>query len=95
MNILIVGGTMFLGRYLVRGLRERGHLVTMFNRGKSHPDLFPEVPRVIGDRRNEDDLDQREPPLRSRSDRAGGARRTPLPVHGQLRLLHPITFVKS
>ena len=58
MNILIVGGTMFLGRYLVRGLRERGHLVTMFNRGKSHPDLFPEVPRVIGDRRNEDDLDQ-------------------------------------
>ena len=58
MNVLVVGGTMFLGRYLVRGLRERGHLVTMFNRGKSHPDLFPEVPRVIGDRRSAEDLDQ-------------------------------------
>lgn len=58
MNLLIVGGTMFLGRYLVEEARRRGHLVTMFNRGKSHPDLFPDVPRVIGDRRVERDLDQ-------------------------------------
>ncbi len=42
MNILIIGGTRFLGRHLVNSALARGHQVTLFNRGKSNPDLFPE-----------------------------------------------------
>ncbi len=50
MKILIIGGTIFLGRHLVEAARERGHVVTLFNRGQHNPDLFPEVEKVRGDR---------------------------------------------
>lgn len=50
MDILIIGGTRFLGRHIVERALSRGHNVTMFNRGKGNPDLFPEVERIIGDR---------------------------------------------
>jgi 2'-hydroxyisoflavone reductase len=50
MNILIIGGTRFLGRALVNSARERGHSLTLFNRGKSGPGLFPDVEQVTGDR---------------------------------------------
>jgi nucleoside-diphosphate-sugar epimerase len=40
-RILIIGGTRFLGRHLVEGRFGRNHEVTLFNRGKSNPDLFP------------------------------------------------------
>ncbi len=56
MNILILGGTRFLGRHLVDSALARGHEVTLFNRGKSNPDLFPQVQTIHGDR--EKDLDQ-------------------------------------
>ena len=56
MNILIIGGTRFLGRHLVDSALARGHQVTLFNRGKSNPDLFPEVETIIGDR--EHDIDK-------------------------------------
>ncbi len=56
MKILIIGGTRFLGRHLVSSARARGHEITLFNRGRSNPDLFPQVDRIIGDR--EKDLDQ-------------------------------------
>jgi len=42
-DLLILGGTRFLGRHLVGEALERGHRVTLFNRGKSGPGLFPEV----------------------------------------------------
>ncbi|HEU4753553.1 MAG TPA: epimerase, partial [Armatimonadota bacterium] len=50
MRILLLGGTIFLGRHLGETLLARGHAVTLFNRGKHHPELFPEVERLQGDR---------------------------------------------
>jgi 2'-hydroxyisoflavone reductase len=50
MKILVIGGTVFLGRTLVAAALEKGHNVTLFNRGKSNPDLFPEAEKLIGDR---------------------------------------------
>lgn len=50
MNILIIGGTRFLGRHLVESAVARGHKVTLFNRGLTNPDLFPDVETIIGDR---------------------------------------------
>ena len=50
MHILILGGTLFLGRHVVDAALERGDEVTLFNRGQTRPDLFPEVERLRGDR---------------------------------------------
>lgn len=56
MNILILGGTIFLGRHLVDAARAHGHTVTIFNRGKTNPDLYPEVEKIRGDRTKLEDL---------------------------------------
>lgn len=50
MKVLILGGTLFLGRHLVEAALARGHKVTLFNRGQTNPDLFPEVEKLRGDR---------------------------------------------
>jgi len=50
MKILIIGGTRFLGRHLVHSALARGHHVTLFNRGLTNPDLFPQVETILGDR---------------------------------------------
>lgn len=50
MTILILGGTEFLGRYLVHAGLARGHRITLFNRGRTNPGLFPEVEKLRGDR---------------------------------------------
>ncbi len=50
MDLLILGGTRFLGRYLVEAALRDGHGVTLFNRGISDPGLFPEVETIKGDR---------------------------------------------
>ena len=50
MKILIIGGTRFLGRHLVHSALARGHEVTLFNRGLTNPDLFPQVETILGDR---------------------------------------------
>ncbi|SEN05794.1 2'-hydroxyisoflavone reductase [Mesobacillus persicus] len=50
MRILILGGTVFLGRHLVAEALKRGHELTLFHRGKSNPNLFPEVEQLFGDR---------------------------------------------
>ncbi|WP_212912551.1 NAD-dependent epimerase/dehydratase family protein [Streptomyces sp. TS71-3] len=55
MRILVLGGTRFIGRHLVSAALERGHEVTLFNRGRSSTGLFPDVPRLVGDR--DTDLD--------------------------------------
>ncbi|MDN7242807.1 SDR family oxidoreductase [Planococcus sp. N028] len=50
MKILILGGTRFLGRFLTEAALRKGHDVTLFNRGKANPELFPETEKLIGDR---------------------------------------------
>ena len=50
MHILILGGTRFVGRHMVEVARQRGHQITLFNRGQSNPDLFPDVTTLRGDR---------------------------------------------
>lgn len=58
LNVLVLGGTGFIGPHLVRRLQARGHGVVLFNRGRSNTHLFPEVERLVGDRN--DDLDALE-----------------------------------
>ncbi len=50
MKLIILGGTAFLGRHLVETALARGHEVTLFNRGRRNPDLFPELERLRGER---------------------------------------------
>ena len=50
LKILILGGTGFIGPWEVEAALARGHELTLFNRGKSRPDLFPDLERLIGDR---------------------------------------------
>jgi 2'-hydroxyisoflavone reductase len=51
LNILILGGTGFQGPQQVRYALSRGHKVTVFNRGKTHPGELPkEAEQLIGDR---------------------------------------------
>jgi len=50
MRILVLGGTQFLGRHVVDAALERGHDVTLFNRGQTRPELFPDVEKLHGDR---------------------------------------------
>jgi 2'-hydroxyisoflavone reductase len=50
MKLLVLGGTRFLGRHLVEAALGRGDEVTLFNRGRLEPGLFPGVEKLRGDR---------------------------------------------
>lgn len=50
MKLLVLGGTKFLGRHTVEAALAAGHEVTTFTRGRTNPELFPEVERLRGDR---------------------------------------------
>jgi 2'-hydroxyisoflavone reductase len=50
MKLLILGGTIFLGRHLVEAALAQGHEITLFNRGQHNPDLYPAIERLRGDR---------------------------------------------
>ncbi len=50
MRLLILGGTVFVGRHIVEAARARGHEVTLFHRGLSNPGAFPGVEHLRGDR---------------------------------------------
>src|SRR5262249_4577722 len=50
LRLLILGGTQFLGPELVHEAQARGHVVTLFNRGKTNPQLFPDLEKLHGDR---------------------------------------------
>jgi 2'-hydroxyisoflavone reductase len=50
MDLLILGGTVFLGRHLVEAALAAGHRVTLFNRGQHGAGLFPHVEKLRGDR---------------------------------------------
>jgi 2'-hydroxyisoflavone reductase len=49
-KLLVLGGTRFLGRHVVEAALERGHDVALFNRGRTNPELFPDVEHLRGDR---------------------------------------------
>jgi 2'-hydroxyisoflavone reductase len=50
LRILVLGGTGFIGPHTVRCALERGHEVTLFNRGRTNSDLFPELETIVGNR---------------------------------------------
>jgi 2'-hydroxyisoflavone reductase len=50
LRLLVLGGTLFLGRHLVEAALDRGHDVTLFTRGRTNPGLYPEVEHLVGDR---------------------------------------------
>jgi 2'-hydroxyisoflavone reductase len=52
LNILILGGTGFIGPHMVREALRRGHSVTLFNRGRTNNTLFPDLETIKGDRNN-------------------------------------------
>ncbi len=56
MNILIIGGTRFVGHYTALALHEAGHDVAVFTRGLHGSDLPPAIRHLRGDRKNEADL---------------------------------------
>lgn len=49
MKILVIGGTIFVGRHIVEAALKAGHEVALFNRG-TDSDLFANVERITGDR---------------------------------------------
>ena len=53
MNVLVIGGSSFVGRGISLALHERGHRVTVFNRGETPTDLPPDITRLVGDRRRD------------------------------------------
>jgi 2'-hydroxyisoflavone reductase len=56
MRLLVLGGTVFLGRHLVEAALARGHDVTLFNRGTSGPGVFTDLPQIHGDRKTDEGL---------------------------------------
>src|SRR4051812_42060682 len=50
MELLVLGGTKFLGRAVVDAALADGHDVTLFNRGQTNPGLFPDAEHLVGDR---------------------------------------------
>jgi 2'-hydroxyisoflavone reductase len=50
MRLLVLGGTIFLGRHVTAEALARGHEVTVFHRGRNGADLFPEAEHALGDR---------------------------------------------
>jgi 2'-hydroxyisoflavone reductase len=49
-KLLVLGGTAFLGRHVVDSALAQGHEVTIFTRGRTNPELYPEVEHLVGDR---------------------------------------------
>lgn len=50
MEILVLGGTRFVGRAMVEAALARGHRVTLFNRGQTDPEGVPGAEHIAGDR---------------------------------------------
>lgn len=46
----MIGGTRYVGRFIVQELLEHGHDVTLFHRGRTNTELFGDLERVLGDR---------------------------------------------
>jgi 2'-hydroxyisoflavone reductase len=56
-KILVLGGTAFVGRVIVEQLQMTGiYDITLFNRGKTNANLFPDIKRIIGNREQAEDI---------------------------------------
>jgi len=55
LKVLILGGTGFIGPHFVNALKDGGHSLTLFNRGKRDPDADPGIEQLIGDRNGQID----------------------------------------
>src|SRR5215470_33735 len=53
MRVLIIGGTAFVGRHITEAALAAGHEVTLFNRGKTGANLFPQATNLVGDRNSD------------------------------------------
>ena len=53
MRLLLLGGPKFLGRAVIDAALEAGHEVTLFNRGQTGTELYPELERLRGERDGE------------------------------------------
>lgn len=53
MKILIIGGTIFLGRHLVAAAQNRNHEITLFHRGKHLSEGTENVEEIYGDRNDD------------------------------------------
>ncbi|MEX2118585.1 MAG: NAD-dependent epimerase/dehydratase family protein [Pirellulales bacterium] len=52
MRVLVIGGTGFIGPWVVRHLAGQGHTVALFHRGHTAADLSSAVSHIHGDRQN-------------------------------------------
>src|SRR6185369_12429946 len=52
MQVLVIGGTSFIGPHVARALVACGHKVTVFHRGQTDSDFLPDVNHIYGDRRD-------------------------------------------
>ena len=50
MKVLVLGGTVFVGRAVVEAALARGHEVALFTRGRHGTELFPKAEKLRGDR---------------------------------------------
>src|SRR5580704_8625189 len=50
MRILVIGGTAFVGRHITQAALDAGHDVTLFHRGRTGAELFPQATHLTGDR---------------------------------------------
>lgn len=50
LDVLVLGGTGFIGPHMVGEALRRGHSVTLFNRGQTNDELFPDLETIHGDR---------------------------------------------
>lgn len=50
MDILVLGGTGFIGPHMVKEALRRGHSISLFNRGRTNDSLFPDLQLFKGDR---------------------------------------------
>ncbi|MDH4047450.1 MAG: NAD-dependent epimerase/dehydratase family protein [Gammaproteobacteria bacterium] len=50
LRILMLGGTGYIGPHMVSEFLRRGHEVSLFNRGRTNEDIFPDLETLIGDR---------------------------------------------
>ena len=56
MNVLVIGGTRFFGKVIVRKLLENGDGVTLYTRGNERPEFWGDVGHIVGDRTDYDDF---------------------------------------